>query len=47
MTRLADTDEQTVTNLLAPNVVAPSLLAHAALPHLRETSDTIINRSST
>jgi NAD(P)-dependent dehydrogenase (short-subunit alcohol dehydrogenase family) len=45
--RLADTDERTVTNLLALNVVAPSLLAHAALPHLRETSGTIINLSST
>lgn len=45
--RLADTDEQTVTHLLALNVVAPSLLAHAALPHLRETSGTIINLSST
>lgn len=45
--RLADTDERTTTNLLALNVVAPSLLAHAALPHLRETSGTIINLSST
>ncbi|MGW3415149.1 SDR family NAD(P)-dependent oxidoreductase [Streptomyces sp. NPDC000888] len=44
---LADTDEQTITNLLALNVVAPSLLAHAALPHLRDTSGTIINLSST
>jgi NAD(P)-dependent dehydrogenase (short-subunit alcohol dehydrogenase family) len=44
---LADTDERTITNLLALNVVAPSLLAHAALPHLRDTSGTIINLSST
>jgi NAD(P)-dependent dehydrogenase (short-subunit alcohol dehydrogenase family) len=44
---LADTDERTITNLLALNVVAPSLLAHAALPHLGDTSGTIINLSST
>ncbi len=44
---LADTDHQVVLDLLALNVVAPSLLAHEALPHLRETSGTIINLSST
>ncbi|MFJ3671130.1 SDR family NAD(P)-dependent oxidoreductase [Streptomyces sp. NPDC090106] len=44
---LADTDERTVRDLLDLNVVAPSLLAHAALPHLRETSGTIVNLSST
>ncbi|MFI6876182.1 SDR family NAD(P)-dependent oxidoreductase [Streptomyces sp. NPDC050400] len=44
---LAETDGPTITSLLALNVVAPSLLAHAALPHLRETSGTIINLSST
>jgi NAD(P)-dependent dehydrogenase (short-subunit alcohol dehydrogenase family) len=44
---LADTDKAVVLRLLALNVVAPSLLAHAALPHLRETSGTIINLSST
>ncbi|MEU9317277.1 SDR family oxidoreductase [Streptomyces sp. NPDC048295] len=44
---LADTDERTITDLFALNVVAPSLLAHAALPHLRESSGTIINLSST
>ncbi|MFD5631150.1 SDR family NAD(P)-dependent oxidoreductase [Streptomyces sp. NPDC127072] len=44
---LAETDKEVVLNLLALNVVAPSLLAHAALPHLRETSGTIINLSST
>ncbi|MER5597231.1 SDR family NAD(P)-dependent oxidoreductase [Streptomyces sp. NPDC002265] len=31
--RLADTDEQTVTNLLTLNVVAPSLLAHTPPCH--------------
>ncbi|WP_372343664.1 SDR family oxidoreductase [Streptomyces sp. KL116D] len=32
---LAETDGPTITGLLALNVVAPSLLAHAALPHLQ------------
>ncbi|MEW1776697.1 SDR family oxidoreductase [Streptomyces sp. NPDC086777] len=36
-----------VLDLLALNVVAPSRLAHEALPHLRETSGTIIDLSST
>ncbi|MDT0401388.1 MULTISPECIES: SDR family NAD(P)-dependent oxidoreductase [Streptomyces] len=44
---LAETDERTVLDLLALNVVAPSLLAHEALPHLRRTSGTIVNVSST
>lgn len=44
---LAETDEQTILDLLALNVVAPSLLAHEALPHLRRTSGTIVNVSST
>ncbi|GGX81684.1 SDR family NAD(P)-dependent oxidoreductase [Streptomyces fructofermentans] len=44
---LADTEKEIVLDLLAVNVVAPSLLARAALPHLRETSGTIINLSST
>lgn len=44
---LAETDKQTIVDLLALNVVAPSLLAHEALPHLRRTSGTIINLSST
>ncbi|AZP23032.1 SDR family oxidoreductase [Streptomyces aquilus] len=44
---LAETDKEVVLRLLELNVVAPSLLAHAALPHLRETSGTIINLSST
>ncbi|MFJ9346513.1 SDR family NAD(P)-dependent oxidoreductase [Streptomyces sp. NPDC101237] len=44
---LAETDKQVVSDLFALNVVAPSLLAHEALPHLRETSGTIVNLSST
>ncbi|WP_329239878.1 SDR family oxidoreductase [Streptomyces canus] len=44
---LEETDKQTVVDLLSLNVVAPSLLAHEALPHLRRTSGTIINLSST
>jgi NAD(P)-dependent dehydrogenase (short-subunit alcohol dehydrogenase family) len=44
---LSETDKQVVLDILALNVVAPSLLAHEALPHLRETSGTIINVSST
>ncbi|MFD7437978.1 SDR family NAD(P)-dependent oxidoreductase [Streptomyces sp. NPDC059861] len=44
---LAETDKQVILDLLALNIVAPSLLAHEALPHLRQTSGTIINLSST
>ncbi|MEV5327592.1 SDR family oxidoreductase [Nonomuraea sp. NPDC052634] len=44
---LADTDADRVTALFALNVTAPSLLAHAALPHLRDTRGTIVNVSST
>ncbi|MER7938076.1 MULTISPECIES: SDR family oxidoreductase [unclassified Streptomyces] len=44
---LAETDKKVVQDLFALNVVAPSLLAHEALPHLRETSGTILNLSST
>ncbi|MFJ4624403.1 SDR family NAD(P)-dependent oxidoreductase [Streptomyces sp. NPDC088812] len=44
---LEETEKQAVLDLLALNVVAPSLLAHEALPHLRRTSGTIINLSST
>ncbi|MER5366563.1 SDR family oxidoreductase [Streptomyces sp. NPDC002722] len=44
---LAEADRQTIVDLLALNVVAPSLLAREALPHLRRTSGTIINLSST
>ncbi|MFG3662435.1 SDR family NAD(P)-dependent oxidoreductase [Streptomyces sp. NPDC047706] len=44
---LAETEKQVIVDLFALNVVAPSLLAHEALPHLRETSGTIVNVSST
>ncbi|MFI6734893.1 SDR family NAD(P)-dependent oxidoreductase [Nonomuraea sp. NPDC050451] len=44
---LADTDAARIADLLALNVTAPSLLAHAALPHLRTSRGTIINISST
>ncbi|MEV7141625.1 SDR family NAD(P)-dependent oxidoreductase [Streptomyces tauricus] len=44
---LAETDKRAILDLLAINVVAPSLLAHQALPHLRETAGTIVNVSST
>ncbi|MGW3352145.1 SDR family NAD(P)-dependent oxidoreductase [Nonomuraea rubra] len=44
---LADTDAQRVADLLALNVTAPSLLARAALPHLRAGRGTIVNVSST
>ncbi|MFI7610427.1 SDR family NAD(P)-dependent oxidoreductase [Nonomuraea terrae] len=44
---LADTDAERVAGLLALNVTAPSMLAHAALPHLRTGRGTIINVSST
>ncbi|UBU13497.1 SDR family NAD(P)-dependent oxidoreductase [Nonomuraea gerenzanensis] len=44
---LAETDAQRVTDLLALNVVAPSLLAKAALPYLRAGRGTIVNISST
>jgi NAD(P)-dependent dehydrogenase (short-subunit alcohol dehydrogenase family) len=44
---LADTDAKRIADLLALNITAPSLLAHAALPHLRTNRGTIINISST
>ncbi|RPK33099.1 SDR family oxidoreductase [Streptomyces sp. ADI93-02] len=44
---LAESEQQVIVDLLALNVVAPSLLAHEALPHLRETKGTIVNVSST
>jgi NAD(P)-dependent dehydrogenase (short-subunit alcohol dehydrogenase family) len=43
---LADADKQVITDLFALNVIAPSMLAHEALPHLRKTSGSIINLSS-
>ncbi|TDD20047.1 SDR family oxidoreductase [Nonomuraea diastatica] len=47
MMALADTDAERVGDLFALNVTAPSLLARAALPHLKATSGTIVNVSST
>ncbi|MFD8565493.1 SDR family NAD(P)-dependent oxidoreductase [Streptomyces sp. NPDC059639] len=44
---LAETDRATITNLFELHVTAPSLLAHAALPHLRGTGGSIVNISST
>ncbi|TMR96490.1 SDR family NAD(P)-dependent oxidoreductase [Nonomuraea basaltis] len=44
---LADTDAQRISDLFALNVTAPSLLAHAALPHLRAGHGAIVNISST
>ncbi|MFD8693092.1 SDR family NAD(P)-dependent oxidoreductase [Streptomyces sp. NPDC059651] len=44
---LADTDRSVIDNMFAVNVTAPSLLAHAALPHLRVSSGSIVNVSST
>ncbi|GGJ55787.1 SDR family NAD(P)-dependent oxidoreductase [Streptomyces brasiliensis] len=44
---LAETDRSVITRLFELNVTAPSMLAHAALPHLRESSGSIVNVSST
>ncbi|MFE0633432.1 SDR family NAD(P)-dependent oxidoreductase [Streptomyces sp. NPDC058864] len=44
---LEATDREAVERLFALNVTAPSLLAHAALPHLRASSGSIVNVSST
>ena len=44
---LAETTAERVTSLFALNVTAPSLLAQAALPHLRQTRGAIVNISST
>lgn len=44
---LAETDRTVITKLFELNVTAPSLLAHAALPHLRDSSGSIVNVSST
>lgn len=44
---LADTDAARISDLFALNVVAPSLLATAALPYLRTTQGVIVNVSST
>lgn len=44
---LSETDRSVITELFELNVTAPSMLAHAALPHLRESSGSIVNVSST
>ncbi|RVW01703.1 SDR family NAD(P)-dependent oxidoreductase [Rhodococcus spongiicola] len=44
---LADVTAERVADLFALNVVAPSVLAGAALPHLRQTRGSIVNVSST
>jgi NAD(P)-dependent dehydrogenase (short-subunit alcohol dehydrogenase family) len=40
-------DRETISSLFATNVIAPSLLTQAALPHLKETQGAIVNISST
>jgi NAD(P)-dependent dehydrogenase (short-subunit alcohol dehydrogenase family) len=47
MLPLADVTEDRITNILAVNVLGPSLLASAALPHLGPTKGAIVNVSST
>ncbi|MBX9389288.1 SDR family NAD(P)-dependent oxidoreductase [Streptomonospora nanhaiensis] len=47
MMPLAETDPARVADLFALNVTAPSLLAAAALAHLRRQRGTIVNVSST
>jgi NAD(P)-dependent dehydrogenase (short-subunit alcohol dehydrogenase family) len=44
---LADTTADRIMDIFAVNVFGPSLLASAALPHLRATRGTIVNVSST
>src|SRR4051812_36174850 len=44
---LADADAQRIRQIFDINVTGPSLLARAALPHLRASQGTIINISST
>jgi len=44
---LSDITAEKMTDIFAVNVFGPSLLASAALPHLRETRGTIVNVSST
>jgi NAD(P)-dependent dehydrogenase (short-subunit alcohol dehydrogenase family) len=44
---LADTTADRMTAIFSVNVLGPSLLASAAVPHLRATRGTIINVSST
>lgn len=44
---LADVTAERITDILSVNVLGPSLLASAALPHLRATRGSIVNVSST
>ena len=44
---LAETTAEGIAGLFDLNVTAPSLLAHAAVPHLRKTNGSIVNISST
>lgn len=44
---LSDATAERIADILSVNVVGPSLLARAALPHLKATRGTIINISST
>ena len=47
MMPLAETTAAGIDDLLSLNVTAPSLLAHAALPHLLRSKGSIVNVSST
>jgi NAD(P)-dependent dehydrogenase (short-subunit alcohol dehydrogenase family) len=47
MMPLAETTAAGIDGLLSLNVTAPSLLAHAALPHLLRSKGSIVNVSST
>lgn len=44
---LQEIDDALVTSLFATNVLAPSLMSRAALPHLKATQGSIVNVSST
>jgi NAD(P)-dependent dehydrogenase (short-subunit alcohol dehydrogenase family) len=44
---LSDATADRITDIFSVNVLGPSLLASAALPHLRATRGTIVNVSST
>ncbi|MDX3263297.1 SDR family NAD(P)-dependent oxidoreductase [Streptomyces sp. MI02-2A] len=46
MMPLSETDRSVITDLFDLNVTAPSVLAHAALPHLSDSAGSIVNVSS-